>query len=227
MGLDRVQKTPCGFCFVEYYSRQDAQNCLYFLNGTKLDDRVIRADWDYGFIEGRQFGRGKSGGQVRDEFRQEYDSGRGGYGAAIQRQLLVQTHQFSQFNKRREQRERKSDRRTNKNNKAKNDVETQIDPNADPKKYPMGMPLPRVPKEVAAAEEIASGSADSAAAGAAAASAQVVVGDDDVLTETAPKRRKVDEEAVAQQAQEEAADEDEESNPRFRGEQDDAEADDE
>ena len=27
--------------------------------------------------------RGKSGGQVRDEYRDEYDPGRGGYGRAI------------------------------------------------------------------------------------------------------------------------------------------------
>ena len=44
-------------------------------------------DLDPGYQEGRQFGRGKSGGQVRDEFRQEYDSGRGeltrpGYGVS-------------------------------------------------------------------------------------------------------------------------------------------------
>ncbi len=29
------------------------------------------------------FSRGKSGGQVRDEYRDEYDPGRGGYGRAI------------------------------------------------------------------------------------------------------------------------------------------------
>jgi nuclear cap-binding protein subunit 2 len=36
------------------------------MNGIKLDDRAIRADLDVGFSEGRQFGRGKSGGQVRN-----------------------------------------------------------------------------------------------------------------------------------------------------------------
>jgi hypothetical protein len=30
-----------------------------------LDDRIVRTDWDAGFKEGRQYGRGKSGGQVR------------------------------------------------------------------------------------------------------------------------------------------------------------------
>lgn len=44
---------------------------------------MVRTDWDAGFIEGRQFGRGKSGGQVRDEYRQDFDGGRGGYGKII------------------------------------------------------------------------------------------------------------------------------------------------
>ncbi|WVW84071.1 hypothetical protein I302_106100 [Kwoniella bestiolae CBS 10118] len=68
MGLDRHQK---------------------YISGTKLDERIIRCDIDPGYKEGRQFGRGKSGGQVRDEFRQEYDSGRDvprGEGAAGDRQ---------------------------------------------------------------------------------------------------------------------------------------------
>ncbi|KAL6247578.1 nuclear cap binding complex subunit [Rhinocladiella similis] len=83
MGLDRYQKTPCGFCFVEYYTHQDALDCMKYIGGTKLDERVIRTDLDAGFQEGRQFGRGKSGGQVRDEYRDEFDPGRGGYGRAI------------------------------------------------------------------------------------------------------------------------------------------------
>jgi nuclear cap-binding protein subunit 2 len=100
MGLDRYNKTPCGFCFVEYYTHQDALDCLKYVGGTKLDERIIRTDLDPGFEEGRQYGyatqhetsvigamadkcrRGKSGGQVRDEYREEYDPGRGGYGRA-------------------------------------------------------------------------------------------------------------------------------------------------
>jgi len=42
-----------------------------------LDDRIIRVDWDIGFEEGRQYGRGKSGGQVRDEWREYDDPARG------------------------------------------------------------------------------------------------------------------------------------------------------
>ena len=63
---------------------------MRFINGTRLDDRIIRwvnkliilwdggcctkwygqysinfrTDWDAGFVEGRQYGRGKTGGQV-------------------------------------------------------------------------------------------------------------------------------------------------------------------
>ncbi|XP_065888042.1 nuclear cap-binding protein subunit 2-like [Dysidea avara] len=80
MGLDRHNHTPCGFCFVEYYKRADAQKAMCYINRTKLDDRIIRTDWDAGFVEGRQFGRGRTGGQVRDEYRADYDEGRGGYG---------------------------------------------------------------------------------------------------------------------------------------------------
>lgn len=41
-------------------------------------------------MEGRQFGRGKSGGQVRDELRQDYDAGRGGYGKSVQSPVAAQ-----------------------------------------------------------------------------------------------------------------------------------------
>lgn len=56
MGLDRFQKTPCGFCFVEYYTHQDALDCMKYIGGTKLDERIIRTDLDPGFQEGRQYG---------------------------------------------------------------------------------------------------------------------------------------------------------------------------
>jgi len=84
MGLDRVKKTPCGFCFVEYMNREAATAAMKWINGTRLDDRYIRTDWDAGFTESRQYGRGQSGGQVRDEFRDDYDPGRGGYGKQVQ-----------------------------------------------------------------------------------------------------------------------------------------------
>jgi nuclear cap-binding protein subunit 2 len=69
LGLDRFKKTPCGFCFVEYHDRKHALAAVSELTGTKLDGKVIRVELDAGFIPGRQFGRGASGGQVRDDRR--------------------------------------------------------------------------------------------------------------------------------------------------------------
>lgn len=113
MGLNRNDKTPCGFCFVEYYTHQDALDCMKYIGGTKLDERIIRTDLDPGFLEGRQYGcvilpcpilktaklrqltlvhsRGKSGGQVRDEYREDFDLGRGGPGAAQRRAEAMET----------------------------------------------------------------------------------------------------------------------------------------
>ncbi|KAB2042284.1 hypothetical protein E1A91_D02G209900v1 [Gossypium mustelinum] len=90
MGLDKNSKTPCGFCFVLYYSREDAEDAVKYISGTILDDRPIRVDFDWGFVEGRQWGRGRSGGQVRDEYRTDYDPGRGGYGKLVQKELEAQ-----------------------------------------------------------------------------------------------------------------------------------------
>ena len=82
MGLNRENKTPCGFCFVEFHTRRAAEQAVAWVSGRILDDRAIRVDIDWGFREGRQYGRGKSGGQVRDEYRMDYDEGRGGYSVA-------------------------------------------------------------------------------------------------------------------------------------------------
>ena len=78
MGLNMKTKTPCGFCFVEYYTPEVASAALKFITGACVDDRVIRCDKDTGFKPGRQYGRGISGGQVRDEKRQVTDANRGG-----------------------------------------------------------------------------------------------------------------------------------------------------
>jgi nuclear cap-binding protein subunit 2 len=51
---------------------------------------VIRADLDPGYKDGRQYGRGKSGGQVRDEYREDFDSGRGGWGHMKAREMQIQ-----------------------------------------------------------------------------------------------------------------------------------------
>ena len=47
MGLDKNQKTPCGFCFVEYGCRRDTEECVKYLNGARLDERDVRIDFDW------------------------------------------------------------------------------------------------------------------------------------------------------------------------------------
>mmetsp|Transcript_12744 Transcript_12744/g.14634 ORF Transcript_12744/g.14634 Transcript_12744/m.14634 type:complete len:234 (+) Transcript_12744:31-732(+) len=76
MGLNKKEKKPCGFCFVEFGTHEDACYAVDCLNGTQIDERQIRIDWDIGFSEERQFGRGKSGGQIRDDHRTYEDPGR-------------------------------------------------------------------------------------------------------------------------------------------------------
>jgi nuclear cap-binding protein subunit 2 len=71
MGLDKFKKTPCGFCFIEFDERSSALKSISYLKGTHLDGRDIQVDIDAGFEEGRQFGRGATGGQISDERRRE------------------------------------------------------------------------------------------------------------------------------------------------------------
>ncbi|CAM9876007.1 unnamed protein product, partial [Choristocarpus tenellus] len=88
MGLDRVKKSPCGFCFVEFRKHTDALCAINCLDGTALDDRIIKVGIDPGFKQGRQFGRGINHTfvfflpQVRDETRLTNDPARGGMGGA-------------------------------------------------------------------------------------------------------------------------------------------------
>ncbi|XP_027945560.1 nuclear cap-binding protein subunit 2-like [Eumetopias jubatus] len=83
MGLDKIKKKAWGFCFVEYYNRLDAENAMWFLNGTRLDDRIIHTDWDLAFREGRQYGH-QLEDQVRNAFCEDFDVGRGGSGKQAQ-----------------------------------------------------------------------------------------------------------------------------------------------
>ncbi|CAR30244.1 nuclear cap-binding protein subunit CBC2 [Lachancea thermotolerans CBS 6340] len=95
MGLDRFKFTPCGFCFVIYNTPEEALDAVKYLSGTKLDDRNISLDLDPGFEDGRQFGRGKSGGQVSDELRFEFDASRGGFTVPLVDRIgFSNTHNF-------------------------------------------------------------------------------------------------------------------------------------
>mmetsp|Transcript_5804 Transcript_5804/g.6643 ORF Transcript_5804/g.6643 Transcript_5804/m.6643 type:complete len:243 (-) Transcript_5804:79-807(-) len=83
MGLHRVNRTPCGFCFVIFDSRYSVESAAKFLNGCVLDGQELKVEIDPGFEEGRQYGRARSGGQVQDELRAQYNANRGGFGAGV------------------------------------------------------------------------------------------------------------------------------------------------
>ena len=87
MGLNKHNKTPCGFCFAEYGTREEANIAKECLGGAWIDGRQVRIDWDPGFKQGRQFGRGKTGGQVRDEIK-------GGNNEADDKDRPVQRQQY-------------------------------------------------------------------------------------------------------------------------------------
>ncbi len=76
MGLNRITKQPCGFAFIEYLNKESAKIAKNTLSGSILDERVIKVDIDLGFEDGRQFGKGKYGYQIRDELMKNYDPGR-------------------------------------------------------------------------------------------------------------------------------------------------------
>ena len=58
MGLDKVKKTPCGFCFVEYYARPDAENCMRCVFWhTGLDSLRYLMDEIYDLVAGSLYGQ--------------------------------------------------------------------------------------------------------------------------------------------------------------------------
>jgi len=89
--------------FVRFFHHSAALSSLRYISGTKLDERIIRADLDPGYLENRQYGRGKSGGQVRDEYRDDFDAGRGGWGHLKTRQEMEGERQREQDDLYREQ----------------------------------------------------------------------------------------------------------------------------
>lgn len=81
MGLHRVERTPCGFCFVEFERRGAAVAAQHLLSAFMLDGKELKVELDPGFREGRQYGRARSGGQMQEERRKQMQrGGRGGRG---------------------------------------------------------------------------------------------------------------------------------------------------
>ena len=81
MGLNSKTFKPCGFCFVEFQTRKHAEIAVECLNLASLDQNQVRLDWDYGFAQRRQFGRGRGGGQVRTEVARAKQREEAGLGA--------------------------------------------------------------------------------------------------------------------------------------------------
>ena len=75
VGVHKKNYSPCGFCFIVCYKRRDAEVIRSTLNGMFLDGRKIMIDYDLGFVDGRQYGRGFSGGQVKDEHIRDINKG--------------------------------------------------------------------------------------------------------------------------------------------------------
>ena len=69
-GINRIDFSPCGFCFIEFYNSRFSKFCVLNTNGLKLASRILRIDIDDGFKEGRQYGRGKKGGQLKEDLKQ-------------------------------------------------------------------------------------------------------------------------------------------------------------
>lgn len=88
MGVNRNTLRFCGFCFVEFYSADSASAAVRTLNEFRLDQSLLSMDKDYGFVEGRQYGRGIFGGRVKSDKlyledryqRREMHGKRGRYG---------------------------------------------------------------------------------------------------------------------------------------------------
>ncbi|CAD8115298.1 unnamed protein product [Paramecium primaurelia] len=73
MGRNKETGKAIGFCFIEYFNHEDAKEAHEYLDLLKLDERAIRVDWDIGYSEGREYGRGTGGNQVRDSYRKVAD----------------------------------------------------------------------------------------------------------------------------------------------------------
>ena len=66
-GINRIDLSQCGFCFIEFSNIKTPIICFIYKNGLTLNKRRLRIDLDQGFIEGRQFGRGRKGGLLLED----------------------------------------------------------------------------------------------------------------------------------------------------------------
>lgn len=69
MGRNKINFLFCGFLFIEFKNRNDTIFYKNLLNNLKLNFKKIYCDFDYGFMDGREFGRGFAGGSFRKDSR--------------------------------------------------------------------------------------------------------------------------------------------------------------
>uniref|UniRef100_H3B5R9 Nuclear cap-binding protein subunit 2 n=1 Tax=Latimeria chalumnae TaxID=7897 RepID=H3B5R9_LATCH len=86
MGLDKVKKTPCGFCFIEYFSVSDASRKLQEMSSKACNTNLPSYFWKMllQFENGNTFSLGEKTQKVRGEYRTDYNAGRGGFGKIVQ-----------------------------------------------------------------------------------------------------------------------------------------------
>lgn len=53
MGLDKYKKTPCGFCFVEYYLREDSEACMRFVRFIHTSVMPCQRDIEFCYFSGQ------------------------------------------------------------------------------------------------------------------------------------------------------------------------------
>lgn len=67
MGINKTKLNFCGFFFVEYETKEEAEEAIVFFNNYKFDNCFLRVSKDSGFVEGRQYGRGSYGGMAGND----------------------------------------------------------------------------------------------------------------------------------------------------------------
>ncbi|EPR79782.1 RNA recognition motif protein [Spraguea lophii 42_110] len=71
MGKNKRDCSRVGFAFIEFYTPYYARRAQQLLNGMRLDNKYIKCDIDYGFVEGREYGRGYYGGQFKNDSKRQ------------------------------------------------------------------------------------------------------------------------------------------------------------
>lgn len=69
MGVNRNNRLFCGFAFVEFYSHANCARACVASASMVIDGKSVWVDMDYGFAEGRQWGRGFAGGSFKGDMR--------------------------------------------------------------------------------------------------------------------------------------------------------------